>query len=318
MEYYSQLNNLRDIENLLPPDRDSFLATGSFGDYFLMFALAVIRSRKKPTNILLPEWVLRIIEIFEYDKENLSVQTYNSAIQGHLHQMIMRRPHYMANPKTLIPLLSTIYPLVPRLIYNGRLNYINLLCEIYEMEDVDKLPDVKFTELHEQEIVAICNKSNIKPNITAIISIDNNTNPEFSVIFWTNIVKKLQKLGLRCILNISQERPEQKFISNLCDGTVKMPPHLVTGIIDYAKYSIGGMNGLMTISSLFCKQAHIRGLIHTSSNNEHFTLDKFGSLQHLDKYVSNAAAYSKLINTDYIEYKIPLESDDYIYDIFKK
>jgi hypothetical protein len=314
-EYSASLDFIRKIEFQLPKDRQSFLCSGSFGDIYFMLSTLSRASLSKQINAMVPDWAAKIPQLFPNLPENISIFTYPASITQALHNGLLRRSFELNINGTIIPLLPTLYPCIPELITSGKLNYLDFLTFITGADFAIPTNLLSLPKELIDEASNICISAGMAKGKAVIISVDNNTNPEFSADFWISIVELIKSKGLIPFLNTSFYRDDHQRILAAGALNINLPPHLVVPIINFAGHYCGGMNGLMTIASIFCKNAKVCGFIHTNGDEPIQAFDRSGQAVSVKNYLSNSGAYPILVHENYIELSADISSKHYENDI---
>lgn len=277
-----QLNHLVDLDNFtkiirhLPANESTFHVYGSFGDVYLQLSnlKELFEQKGEAFHILIDE------------KYNILA---NQALESNIGKLYSNS-NSIANIFNKIGLVGTtgnlpirllpgVYPGCSELILSNRLYYSDFLRGIVGNNKKGFFSKIEDFENLNKQAENLILEAGCKPYKSILLSLDNNTQKEFSSKFWMENVEFINNLGYSILLNDSGtlNTRSANLLSNTSLPRVKVPPNLAVTLPTVAGGYMGGSNGFSTIQALFNDTAPGIYFINAIESERNKVVDKFGN-----------------------------------------
>lgn len=245
-----RLENFVNIMKLIPNKNHTYHVYGSFGDIYLQLSALkeLLDEKKEIFNILIDQKY----ENLANEALGLSITKYYTT-GGNVNNLFNDLGIVGKTGNLPIRLLPTIYPGCAELILAERLYYSDFLRGIIGSSRVGVFSKIENIDNQKSKTQEIIRSSGCEPGNTLLLSVDNNTQKEFSEDFWMFIINLIKKHDVSILLNDSGTLSYES--ANLLSSTdlprIKIPPELAVAIPSIAGGYIGGTNGFSAIQAIF-------------------------------------------------------------------
>lgn len=268
------LNLLKQIMNASDGSDDIYIVTGSFGDVYVQLSLLseIMTASRSPVVIVDGNYQLLATNVLPNQAKLITANT--AAIR----QMLNRLGVLGNNKNFPIPLLPTLYPMIPECIHEGILKYCDFIRLLIKSTSSGKLLDIENYEAQNVLATAHLIKAGGKPGSSVIICPENNTNTEFEPSLWNNICEWMSEFGLTPMINASQKSTGANSSDAISTQWPRLtvPPHMAVTLTSVAGGYVSGTNGYATIQALFNKHSFGLHLINANTLHDDKIINKFG------------------------------------------
>ena len=249
---------VRESEINLGSDSWQLFLNGSFGDTYVTinFLEAFRKTHQGPIKVILRE-SYRDMQPFFFPSGIDYLLLSRGQFDSIESMLFDAQESFDFSRGRLFPTLVTCHPYLPEMIVDARLSHVEVIRALLRLPPATPFYTLNAgleEEFTEKARDVLTDAGGIAGN-SIILNPANNTHKEFSPEFWARIAKTLNGLGYKVFTNTSsllfRDSPS---IIPFTTGII-LPPHLATAIIDCAGTFISGVNGLLTISALFCRSA---------------------------------------------------------------
>ena len=269
------ISNIINLSKALGSDKTAHLH-GSFGDIYCQ--LSVINEynfiNENKINILIDESYSELIKKTKSDKLCKVFFTNSNGINSLLSNFSVLG----INSNLPIRMLPTVYPMIPELINEAKIAYIDFLRLLIGSKVEGKLRPIE-SDSDFEDAKKILHNNDLPIGKTVLLTCDHNTHQEFSEEFWFNLCNFISNLGLTPCLNASGTlNSGHKILNQSNIKRIKIPPHLAISLPAACGFFIGSTCGFQALQGFFNNKCICIHLVNAESGKYNYMKDKFGNI----------------------------------------